>query len=891
MLSVFEIFVIIRYVLQDMEFIATLTVRETLRYQALLRMPFAMSQRQKYRRVEEVIKVLSLSHVAESIVGNESQRSLSGGEKRRLAIAMELLTSPSILLLDEPTSGLDSLNASEVISALSDLARAGHTVIVSLHQPRSDMISKFDRVLLLAHGHIAYSGSVSQMDLFLRNATRVALSSGINVADYALKLSTDRTNAMDLINYYANSALRNSNIIEIETAITSGTGINSIQIHHDVPSESDSDSLIIKPAKKSPPPELYQMYILLCRTLKNTLRDPFLLRAHWGVGLLIGLFMGIVFFGLSDGDSGVQNRMGVFFFILAVLAFGNLSMMDTFLKHRRIFVRERSAGCFSSFSLYVTQVVCDLLMIRVITPIIIGIVCYKLMGLNEADGRLETYLIITVLVSIGTACIVLAIGLCFKSPSVGMLVSALFLLFNLLFCGFLINTTDMPKPVKFIHSISPFNYAYNGLMANEFKGLWLMWLWEGKEMLLNGEQVIMLFGLDPKRTESDKHHLMYIILAYMTIAYVLVHCRLKRNKHKNVKITKPAPLTLTDMYADPTSPGGHRGGADSVMSYKSEVDIENVVIHHTTVYCNHVSYGVDTDNGHLPILTDVHLTIKPGRLYGVLGESGAGKTTLLQILAGRIPHPGVYCDGDSRIGYVAQNDVLLSTLTVRETVSFAAKFRMPGVSKDNREREVDLVLNELGLSHRSDAYVGSPESGGLSGGERRRLSTALELLGSPSVLFVDEPTTGLDSCNAMVVMKRLGYLCKRGHTVVCTVHQPNSELYALLDDVIVMSKGRVGYCGPSGDATKFMLGFGSPCPAGYNPADHFIDLAVHEGQALAEYYCTHRPGMLMFIVFLSVVFFIIICSRIISRIGRISKACITKQQETISILWCCRPFL
>jgi ABC-type multidrug transport system ATPase subunit len=140
----------------------TLTVYETLLYSALLRLPRAMSRQAKEKRVRDTMTELGIEHIANSKIGTAGKRGISGGEKRRVSIAMEVVTSPSILYLDEPTSGLDSYNALSVVQALVTLARRyQRTVILTIHQPRSNIFRMFDRLLLLAEGgYMVYSGPI-----------------------------------------------------------------------------------------------------------------------------------------------------------------------------------------------------------------------------------------------------------------------------------------------------------------------------------------------------------------------------------------------------------------------------------------------------------------------------------------------------------------------------------------------------------------------------------------------------------------------------------------------------------------------------------------------------------------------------------------------------------
>ena len=164
----------------------TLTVHETILDSALLRLPKDMSYAAKEQRVDDVEKQLGIHHIRDQIIGSEegNGRGISGGEKRRVGIACELVTSPSILFLDEPTSGLDAYNALSVIDSLVSLARDyNRTVIFTIHQPRSNIVSLFDQLIVLAQGRLVYSGEADKCHEYLTTIGQPC-PPGFNLADF-----------------------------------------------------------------------------------------------------------------------------------------------------------------------------------------------------------------------------------------------------------------------------------------------------------------------------------------------------------------------------------------------------------------------------------------------------------------------------------------------------------------------------------------------------------------------------------------------------------------------------------------------------------------------------------------------------------------------------------
>nr|ATB19620.1 putative ABCG7 [Juniperus phoenicea] len=239
------------------------------------------------------------------------------------------------------------------------------------------------------------------------------------------------------------------------------------------------------------------------------------------------------------------------------------------------------------------------------------------------------------------------------------------------------------------------------------------------------------------------------------------------------------------------------------------------------------------------LLTNVSGEAKPGRLLAIMGPSGSGKTTLLNVLAGQlVASPRLHLMGrlyvngnpfssaSHKIAYVRQEDLFFSQLTVRETLSLAAELQLSKLtSSEDREKYVDDLLNRLGLVSCANCIVGDAKVRGISGGEKKRLSVACELIASPSVIFADEPTTGLDAFQAEKVMETLQKLAQDGHTVVCSIHQPRGSIYAKFDDLILLSEGAVVYAGPAKEEPlSYFSKYGFVCDEHVNPAEFFADL-------------------------------------------------------------------
>jgi ABC-type multidrug transport system ATPase subunit len=194
------------------------------------------------------------------------------------------------------------------------------------------------------------------------------------------------------------------------------------------------------------------------------------------------------------------------------------------------------------------------------------------------------------------------------------------------------------------------------------------------------------------------------------------------------------------------------------------------------------------------ILHDVSANMPRGTLTAIIGGSGSGKTTMLNTMAERITSGRLAITGKTifngqqgisniRSAYVMQQDILLPTLTVRETLQYSADLRLPPpTTSEERKKVVEEAILELGLKECADTRIGNNIHKGCSGGEKRRTSIGVQLLSNPSVLFLDEPTTGLDATSAFQLVRTLKSLAGKGRTIITTIHQPRSEIWGLFDN-------------------------------------------------------------------------------------------------------------
>jgi len=265
----------------------------------------------------------------------------------------------------------------------------------------------------------------------------------------------------------------------------------------------------------------------------------------------------------------------------------------------------------------------------------------------------------------------------------------------------------------------------------------------------------------------------------------------------------------------------------------------------STVLRRSTDAAMDADLLPKHILKNVSGAVEPSTLLAVMGASGSGKTTLLNVLTyrnrGNLDVQGEVKVNGGHIGkgmssmsaYIQQEDIFIGTLTVKEHLWFQSQLKMDKeIPEDLRLEKIDEVMQEMSLHKCADVLIGVPgRVKGISGGEKKRLAFASEMLTNPPLFFLDEPTSGLDSYMAQNILVTLKGMAAKGRTIICTIHQPSSEVFELFDKLLLMAEGCVAYLGPARDATNFFNKCGYPIPINYNPADHFVrTLAVEPGK-------------------------------------------------------------
>ncbi|KAI9352264.1 hypothetical protein DFJ73DRAFT_642637 [Zopfochytrium polystomum] len=509
---------LVGYVDQEDLLLPTLTVRETLMFSASLRLPDAIPQSKRIERVERILEDLGLAHVADSRIGGFGHRGISGGEKRRVSIGVELVTNPPVLLLDEPTSGLDSFNALSVIRTLADLARTQRkTILFTIHQPRSDVYSMFDDVLVLSGGSPVYFGAGAQAAPHFRSVGKPCPES-YNIADHLLDLavgesSSNRTLHAGQASPGGGGRRVRRRLWEWRSQRSPGTDTELMGAELDYISGStsanDAEGLPLPPLKRGSVSYhasfLTQLVVLLERSFRHLYRSPTLLIGHIALSVVLGVFIGGVYYHTDATLGGVQNRLGAILFILSLLGFSGLSGIGSFSTERNLFLRERSNGFYSPTAYYVCRLIADTVPLRLVPAAIIGSISYYMIGFAPGPTHFGKFMAMLLLFSaeIGFFCLLFAILI--ADIGAATLCGAIVILFNMLFSGWLINQgkSSIVVYLRWIQYLSLFRYTFEALIVNDLSEIQVVDNVAGATINIPATVVLDKFGFDANAFVQD----------------------------------------------------------------------------------------------------------------------------------------------------------------------------------------------------------------------------------------------------------------------------------------------------------------------------------------------------------------------------------------------------
>ncbi|CAO2200482.1 unnamed protein product [Urochloa humidicola] len=788
-----------------------------------------------------IIKILGLSECADTLVGDEMRRGISGGQKKRATIGEMLVGLARCFFMDDISTGLDSSTTFEIMKFLQQMAHLMDlTMVISLLQPPPETLELFDDIILLCEGQIVYHGPRENATDFFETMG-FKCPSRKNVADFLQEV----TSKMDQKQYWAGDqnkyqyhsiekfaeAFRMSYLPQLEEKLCSSdnTGKNKevkVNANRQISRWNifkacfSREVLLLK--RNSP--------VHIFKTIQIT---------------VMALVISTLFLRTKMSHKSVLDAnkyMGALFMAVVIVNFNGMTEIAMTIKRLPTFYKQRELLALPGWALLCSVFLISIPISLVETGLWTGLTYYVIGYAPSPIRFIQHFLVLFAMhqMSMGLYRFLAAIG---RTQVMANMLGTAALIAIYILGGFVISKDDLQPWLRWGYWTSPFTYAQNAIALNEFHDK--RWATEFYYADANtvGEAILKIRGL---LTEWHWYWIcVSILFGYSMVFNILSIFALEfmnsPHKHQvNIKTTKVCFVYHSQMVGN-----GNSSNAQVILPFRP-----------LSLVFDHINYFVDmpkemTKNGvtekKLQLLQDVSGAFRPGVLTALMGITGAGKTTLLDVLAGR--KTGGYIEGTIKIagypkkqetfsrisGYCEQSDIHSPNLTVYESLKFSAWLRLPSnVKPHQRDMFIDEVMSLVELTDLKNAMVGIPGATGLSAEQRKRLTIAVELVASPSIIFMDEPTTGLDARAAAIVMRTVRKTVDTGRTVVCTIHQPSIEIFESFDELLLMKRGgQLIYSGSLGPLSSNMIKYFEAIPGvprinkGQNPAAWVLDISSH----------------------------------------------------------------
>uniref|UniRef100_A0A0E0MLP9 ABC transporter domain-containing protein n=1 Tax=Oryza punctata TaxID=4537 RepID=A0A0E0MLP9_ORYPU len=456
------------YVTQDNVLMSTLSVREAVYYSAHLQLPDTMPASEKRAHAERVIREMGLSDAMETRIGGRITKGISGGQRKRMSICIEMLTRPRLLFLDEPTSGLDSAASYHVMSHITRVAaREGMTVVAAVHQPSGDVFELFHGLCLLAYGRMVFFGTVS-------NATEFFTQSGFpcphlrNPSDHFLRT----------INKDFDEGTMESSKANRKTAVEA-TEILTNAYQSSTYSEKTSNEIVEMKGmggapfrRKEQAGFLTKLLVLTRRSFLNMHRDIGYYWMRLAVYLGIGICLGTIFYQVGYSYNSIQSRCEVIMYTTALLTFMAIGGFPSFVEDIKVFRRERLSGHYGVAEFVISNTLSATPYLAVIA-VIPGAMLYYLTGLTRGAEHFAYFVTTLCMCTLLVESMMMIIAVIVPDFLMGIIVGAGLQGVMMLNGGFFRLPNELPKPVwKYpCYYISFHKYAVQGFYKNEFIGL------------------------------------------------------------------------------------------------------------------------------------------------------------------------------------------------------------------------------------------------------------------------------------------------------------------------------------------------------------------------------------------------------------------------------------
>ncbi|XP_037420470.1 ABC transporter G family member 5-like [Triticum dicoccoides] len=477
--------VISAYVMQDDLLYPMLTVEETLMFSAEFRLPRSLPTKEKKKRVQALIDQLGLRNAANTIIGDEGHRGVSGGERRRVSIGVDIIHDPIVLFLDEPTSGLDSTSAFMVVKVLQRIAQSGSVVVMSIHQPSYRILGLLDRLLFLSRGQTVYYGPPGSLSSFFSDFGK-PIHDNENPTEFALdlvrELETMPNGACDLVEH--NKSWQKRMGPKMKHADDGNGGKPSLSLQEAISASISrgklvsgaTDGNVTVPSPSSAPastvakfanPFWIEMGVLTRRAFLNTKRTPEIFVIRLGAVLITGFILATIFWRLDDSPKGVEERLGFFAIAMSTMFYTCSDALPVFLNERYIFLRETAYNAYRRSSYVLSHTIVGFPSLIVLS-LAFAVTTFFAVGLaGGAEGFFFFVAIVLASFWAGSGFATFLSGVV-TNVQLGFPVVVSTLAYFLLFSGFFINRDRIPKYWLWFHYASLVKYPYEAVMINEF---------------------------------------------------------------------------------------------------------------------------------------------------------------------------------------------------------------------------------------------------------------------------------------------------------------------------------------------------------------------------------------------------------------------------------------
>ncbi|PRQ25661.1 putative monosaccharide-transporting ATPase [Rosa chinensis] len=768
-----------------------------------------------------ILKILGLDGCADTLVGDQMIRGISGGQKKRVTTGEMLVGPAKALFMDEISTGLDSSTTYQIVNSIKQSVHILQgTAFISLLQPAPETYDLFDDIILLSEGQIVYQGPREYvLDFFESMGFRCPERKG--VADFLQEVTSKK----DQEQYWGSrdEPYRFITVQEFSEAFQSfhvgGTITNELATPFDKtkshPAALSTNTYGVKKA------ELVKA--CLSREFLLMKRNSFVYLFKLTQQSILALITMTLFLRTKMHHDTVINGglyAGALFFSLYTVVLNAVAEISMTVAKLPVFFKQRKLLFFPPWAYALPTWILKI----PLTCVEVGVwvfISYYVIGYDPNVGRLfKQYLLLLLMHQMANALFKFIAGIG-RSLTIANTLASFATCIYVALGGFILSRENIKKWWKWGYWISPLMYGQNAIVVNEFLGK--SWRHE----IPNSTESLGIAVL--KSRGFHTHAYWYWIGAGALAGYMLFF---------NICYT----LALTYLNQKGYGSTTHNTKRGMVLPFEPYSITFDEISYSVDMPQEMKNQGVPEDK--LVLLRRVSGAFRPGVLTALMGVSGAGKTTLMDVLAGR--KTGGYIEGNITIsghpkkqesfarisGYCEQNDIHSPHVTVYESLMYSAWLRLPAeIDSETQKMFVEEVMALVELDVLRHALVGLPGANGLSTEQRKRLTIAVELVANPSIIFMDEPTSGLDARAAAIVMRTVRNTVDTGRTVVCTIHQPSIDIFESFDELFLLKKGgQELYVGPLGRHSchliKYFEGIEnvSKIKDGYNPATWMLEV-------------------------------------------------------------------